>query len=206
MMAKVQQCVERVPDLLSSGAAGDWDEMERVAADLDRLEGQADDIKREIRGHLTTSLFSSVERTELLCLLHDLDSIADACQDAGKVMCMRPTPLPAALVPGFERLGKLLVGAGAKMTAVTVRLSGSGGEAVEKLDVQSIISELEEVGRAEYECDEEQHQLQRDMFNMEDRLQPMDIFFIMNIIKELGEVADKMENASDSLVRVLGSR
>lgn len=206
MMVKVQQCVEGVPDLLDAECRGDWGAMEAAAAELDRLEKQADDIKGEIRGRLTTSLFSSVERGEILGLLHSLDSIADACQDAGKLMCMRRTAVPAELAKGFKRLGARAVEGAAGLAGVTSRLAGASGDAAEKISVEDVIRDLEAVGRLEFECDEEQHRLQRELFAMEDRLSTMDIFFLMNIIKELGRIADELENSADGLARVLGSR
>ena len=203
MMLKVQECVERVPGLLAAHAAGDWPEMETSAGHIDRLEGQADDIKAEIRGHLSTSLFSSVERGEILDLVHCLDGIADACQDAGKLMSMRHTRLPSELASGYSELGARLVKAAQSMTAITVKLSGEAGA---KPDVTELMAELAAVGRLEFECDEIQHSLCRQLFTMEDRLGPMDIFFMMNIINQLGRIADETENAADGLSRVLGSR
>lgn len=206
MMAKVRQCVERMPQLLQHHAGADWEALEAEAAELDRLEGQADDIKREIRGHLSTSLFSSVERGETLTLLHSLDSIADACQDTGKLMCMRRTVQPPGLAPGFAKLGGLLLQAAASMMEVTSKLAGAHDGRITKLSVEDLIAELEAVGRLEFDSDEEQHRIQRELFAMEDRLAVMDIFFLMNIIRKLGQIADEMENASDHLATVLGSR
>ncbi len=206
MMAKVQQCVERMPFLLKHHASTDWEALSEASAELDRLESQADDIKREIRRHLSTSLFSSVERGETLTLLHSLDSIADACQDTGKLMCMRKTVQPELLAPGFAKLGELLVQAAAKMVEVTSKLSGTSDGKTTKLSVEDLITELEAVGRLEFESDEEQHRIQRELFSMEDELSTMDIFFLMNIIRKLGQIADEMENASDNLATVLGSR
>jgi len=41
---------------------------------------------------------------------------------------------------------------------------------------------------------------------MENRLSTMDIIFLMNIIRDVGRVGDEMENAAESLARILGSR
>jgi predicted phosphate transport protein (TIGR00153 family) len=206
MMVKVLQCVEKLPDLIAHQLSGDADALLDSCGDLDRLESQADDIKGEIRAHLSTSLFSSVERAETLELTHRLDNVADACQDTGKVMCMRRTEVPKSLGPGLARLGELLTAAARKMISVTSRLSGAGEEKVTRDALQGLVEELGEVSRVEHDCDVEQHKLQQELFALEERLSPMDIFFLMNIIKELGEVADEMENASDSLARALGSR
>ncbi|MHC4915449.1 MAG: TIGR00153 family protein [Planctomycetota bacterium] len=206
MMVKVQQCVEKLPDLIANQLSGDADALQGSCDELDRLESQADDIKREIRAHLSTSLFTSVERAEILELTHRLDNVADACQDTGKVMCMRRTEIPEAMVGGFPRLGELLTAAAERMSAVTARLSGTGEEKVTRDTLQGLVEELGEISRVEHDCDTEQHKLQHDLFSMEDRLAPMDIFFLMNIIRELGEVADELENAADSLARALGSR
>jgi hypothetical protein len=207
MMLKVRQCLEQVPGLLAAHAAGDWSAMEAAAGRIDGLEGQADDIKREIRRHLSTSLFSSVERTEILALVHSLDEIADAAQDAGKLMGMRRTALPPEVAPLVAELGAKVVLAAAALTGVTGRLAGAGpGAAESRVDVHELLSGLEHVGRLEFECDEQQHEILKRILAMEGRLSTMDIFFLMNIIKELGEIADELENAADGLAQVLGSR
>ena len=84
--------------------------------------------------------------------------------------------------------------------------SGPQEGKVTRLSVQELITELEAVGRLEFESDEEQHRIQRELFTMEDRISTMDIFFLMNIIRKLGQIADEMENAADNLATVLGSR
>ena len=206
MMLKVQQCVERMPEFIARHAAGDWDALARSAAEIDRLESQADDIKREIRGHLTTSLFSSVERSETLELVHNMDDIADACHDVARLVGLRRTALPAELGPGCGRMGAALARAAAKMADVTAKLSGAAGAKSAAVPVREVLAELEEVARLEFECDEEQHRLQQALFAMENRLSTMDIIFLMNIIRDVGRVGDEMENAAESLARILGSR
>jgi len=205
MMLKVEQCVAQVPALVAAFSAGDWAGLETVARGIDALEGQADDIKHEIRKHLSTSLFSSVERSEILDLVHSLDEIADAAQDAGKLMGMRRTRVPGELAPLFTELGAKVVSAAAALTSVTGRLAGAE-TAGSGLDVHELITALEGVGRIEFECDESQHEMLKRLLAMESRLSAMDIFFLMNIIKELGEIADELENAADGLAQVLGSR
>ena len=207
MMLKVEQCIQQVPDLIAALTAGDWAGLETVFKRIDTLEDQADDIKREIRRHLSTSLFSSVERSEILSLVHSLDEIADAAQDAGKLMGMRHTRVPAELAPLFTALGAKLTAGAAALASVTARLSGNGNSgAGTSIDIHELISGLEGVSRIEFECDQKQHELLKRLLGMEDRLSTMDIFFLMNIIRELGEVADQMENASEGLAQVLGSR
>ncbi|HOX06711.1 MAG TPA: DUF47 family protein [Planctomycetota bacterium] len=206
MMLKVEQCVGQVPAMVAAFVAGDRVALEAVTRQIDTLEGQADDIKREIRKHLSTSLFSSVERTEILDLVHSLDEIADAAQDAGKLMGMRCTPVPVELAPSFGQLAARVTRGAAELTAVTARLSGNGGPGGGSVDIHELIAALEGVARIEFECDEQQHDMLKRLLAMEDRLGPMDIFFLMNIIKELGEIADELENAADGLARVLGSR
>lgn len=207
MMLKVRQCVEEAPGLLAAFAAGDWRALSAAAKRIDALEGQADDIKREIRAHLSTSLFSSVERSEILGLVHSLDEIADAAQDAGKLLVMRRTALPPELAAGVKDLGAREVQAAARLAGVTGRLAGAetaaGGGGV---DVRELLAELEAVARLEFECDEIQQELLKKLLAQESRLGALDIFFLMNIIRELGKIADETENSADGLAQVLGSR
>lgn len=209
MMLKIQQCLEAIPALLAAEVAGDWDALQAAGRQIDAIEGQADDIKREIRRHLSASLFSSVQRAETLSLVHSLDEIADAAQDAAKLMVMRRTPLPRELAAGLAGLGEKLVGAGRDLTGITARLAGAtpAGAPAGHQDIQGLLAELEAVGRIEAECDALQQGLLAALFAREGNGPgAVDIFFLMNIIKELGRIADETENAADCLAAALGSR
>jgi uncharacterized protein len=206
MMAKVCQCVECMPGVVVAQCSGNLEVLEAASGEINKLEKEADEIKTEIRKRLSRSLFSSIERNEMLVLLHFLDGIADACQDVGRLMCMRKTTVPEALHGGLTQLAEKIVQGAQQLTRVTSSLAGTGPDEGLSPNAADLISELEGVGRLEFECDEQEQALQKDLLSREEELSAVDIMFLMNIIRELGGVADELENSADALVRVLGSR
>jgi hypothetical protein len=203
MMAKVQQCLEQMPVMLRAQTDRDWAGLAQAKAQIDRLEAQADDIKREIRRHLSTSLFSSVQRSELIALTHSMDEVADFVQEAAGLICLRNTVVPTELAAAYADLGQLVVAAGAALATVTARLAGR--DSAESSEPHAFTAELDRVGRVEADCRTRQDAILRDLMAMEGRLAAMDIIFLMDIIREVGRIADQLENVTGGLVMLLGS-
>ena len=93
-MKIVEECADEVPPLFE--ALRDRDHA-AVIARKDRifeLEGQADDVKNELRLHLPRSLFMPVDRRDLLDLLNAQDSIADTIQDIAGLLVLRGMSVP----------------------------------------------------------------------------------------------------------------
>ena len=80
-IAKAQQCAEQLIPFFQASFDNDWALAEKYQLQITDLEHQADDIKREIRQSLPSSLFLQVPRTDLLNLLRMQDKIANRAKD-----------------------------------------------------------------------------------------------------------------------------
>ena len=76
-IASVIACVEQLIPYFEAVFKGDWDKATKIQRKLATLEGEADNIKNELRMNLPTSLFMPVDRRDILELLDMQDLIAD---------------------------------------------------------------------------------------------------------------------------------
>ncbi len=103
----VLETVETLERALELWHEGKYQEMEKVAVEVDNLEDIADRIKEEIRDSLTTKLFMPVNRNDILEYLHMQDKIADAAEDTAKwLLIKRPKEIPEEIKGIILKMGK----------------------------------------------------------------------------------------------------
>jgi len=64
------RCAKQLREFFDAAVKGDWDTATSVRSEIEKLEHEADSLKKEIRLHLPKSLFMPVPRQDLLELLH----------------------------------------------------------------------------------------------------------------------------------------
>ena len=85
----VLSTVETLERALQYWYEGNYEEMEKVAIEVDRLEDVADRIKEEIRDSLSSKLMMAVAREDVLIYLHMQDKVADAAEDTAKWLLIK---------------------------------------------------------------------------------------------------------------------
>ena len=196
-------CTRAVCELVDAHADGDWDRVAEVAARLHRLESEADEIKEEIRNALSDSLFSSVERGEVLFLVKHIDRLGDLSEETAKSLELRRTELPGELADGYRALGH-------KVCECTEVLSQATGELVKmesdpagrgrRGEVDKLLRQVHEI---EHESDEMQQELLKQLFGLETGLDPVSVMMLMHIFEGLAGIADQAENNADVISRMV---
>ena len=200
---KVLDCTKAVWRLVDAHAAGDWDRVAAVAAELYRLESEADDIKEEIRRSLSDSLFSSVERGEVLFLVKHVDRVADLSEEAAKFLELRRTEVPAELTEGYRALGRKVCECAEVLSQVTGELVKMESDPAGRRRKDEVDLLLRRVHGLEHETDVMQHELLKRLFTLEDRLEPMSVVMLLRIIERLAFIADQAENDADVIARMV---
>ncbi|MBN1809389.1 MAG: DUF47 family protein [Planctomycetes bacterium] len=205
-MVKVRETVDELPGLFQAIFDAKRRHLQAVADTINRLEGQTDDIKDEIRGNLSRSFFSSVERSEILLLVKLLDAIADRCQDLAKFAATRPTVIPEYLQARMKSLMDAVVKSVhslADAIAVIRELEEHQHVRQESARIEEL---LRQVALDEYNADQCQQDAIEDLFAHEDDIDAVSVFFILRLIEASGRVADDAENASDGFRRLFCTR
>src|SRR5690349_18226519 len=68
-MKKVALCIERLADIFNALSKMDLEKIDKLVADLSRMEHEADLTKNDIRNHLPKSLFLPIDRAHFLEIL-----------------------------------------------------------------------------------------------------------------------------------------
>jgi len=197
------RCAKQLNEFFPAAIAGDWDKASAVRDEIERLEHDADDLKKEIRLHLPKSLFMPVPREDLLELLLVQDKIANRTKDVSGLVLGRKMRIPEAIAKAFLVFVERNVDA-AKQARKSVReldeLFTAGFRGAEVDLVESMIQELD---RIETDTDAKQAELRAALFKIESTLNPVDAVFMYKVIELTGEIADMAERVGRRLELLL---
>ncbi|MDH3532667.1 MAG: TIGR00153 family protein [Gammaproteobacteria bacterium] len=197
------RCAKQLRGFFAASIGGDWDTAITVRNEIERLEHEADDLKKEIRLHLPKSLFMPVPREDLLELLVVQDKIANRTKDVSGIVLGRKMQIPAAIAEQFLDFVDRNVDA-AKQARKSVReldeLFTSGFRGAEVDLVSALIEELDQI---ETDTDDKQALLRAALFDIEASLNPVDAVFMYQVIELTGEIADMAERVGRRLELLL---
>jgi predicted phosphate transport protein (TIGR00153 family) len=196
-------CAKQLKGFFAAVVAGDWETAAQVREEIERLEGEADDLKKAIRLRLPKSLFMPVPREDLLELLLVQDKIANRTRDVSGIVLGRKMMIPAEVADQFIEFVERNVDA-AKQARKSVReldeLFTTGFRGAEVDLVSAMIEELDQI---ETDTDDKQADLRAAVFAIEEKLNPVDAVFLYKVIELTGEVADMAERVGRRLELLL---
>ncbi|HEY9052622.1 MAG TPA: TIGR00153 family protein [Gammaproteobacteria bacterium] len=202
-MEKVFSCVSELVPLFNAVIAEDWDQVAKVQKQISKLEGDADDLKKEIRMQLPKGMFMPVSRRDLLEVLTMQDKIANAAKDIAGIILGRHMTIPKLIADDYVKFVQRCVDACDQANRTINELdelveTGFRGHEV-KL-VQSMIQELDQI---EGDTDKLQVTIRHALFKIEKELPPVDVIFLYNIIDLTGDVADRAQRVGSRLQLLL---
>lgn len=197
------RCAKKLRPLFEAVIANDWEKTLEIRAEIEALEHEADNVKKEIRLHMPKSLFMPVPREDLLELLLVQDKIANRAKDVSGVMIGRRMQIPDVLAEKFVEFVDRNIDA-AKQARKSVReldeLFTAGFRGAEVALVADMIEKLD---RIETHTDEQQTVLRTALFEIEKTLDPIDAMFLYEVISLTGEIADMAERVGRRLELLL---
>jgi len=197
------RCAKQLHGFFAAAIKGNWEKALAVRNKIEKLEHEADDLKKKIRLGLPKSLFMPVPRQDLLELLLVQDKIANRTKDVSGIVVGRRMQIPAEIAVQFLEFVDRNVDA-AKQARKSVReldeLFTTGFRGAEVDLVEAMIEELD---RIETDTDDKQAALRSALFAIEDTLNPVDAVFIYQVIELTGEIADMAERVGRRLELLL---
>jgi len=197
------KCTRQLVPFFEAVIADDWDTALSIRGDIERLEHEADDVKKEIRLHLPKSLFMPVPREDLLELLLVQDKMANRTKDVSGIVVGRRMSIPPQIADDFLTLVNRSVDA-SKQARKSVReldeLFTSGFRGAEVTLVSELIEELDQI---ETDTDDREAKLRSSLFAIEGELEPVNVMFLYTVIGLIGEIADMAERVGRRLELLL---
>jgi len=192
-MSLCVQAAERVGDLIEAATVSNFEEVERLQREVSGLEGQADELKGEIRSNLPRGFLLPVARADLLDLLTRQDKIANRAEDIAGLILGRRMTFPEEMQQSIVDYVGVSVQACEQAMAVVnemdelIETSFSGREA------ERVIQMISDVESRERESDKAQIELRELLFPLEQGLGAVDVMFLYRIIDLIGDLADIAE-------------
>lgn len=197
------RCAKKLRPFFDAVIARDYERMAEVRAQIETLEHEADDLKKQIRLNMPKSLFMSVPREDLLELLLVQDKIANRTRDVSGVIMGRKMEIPEQIAEAFVEFVDSNVDA-VKQARKSVReldeLFTAGFKGAEVELVNELIEELDAL---ETHTDNQQTRIRSALFEIEKTLNPIDAIFLYEVIQLTGEIADMAERVGRRLELLL---
>lgn len=197
------RCAKQLSPFFAAAISGDWEKALVARDSIEKLEHEADDLKKKIRLQLPKSLFMPVPREDLLELLLVQDKIANRTKDVSGLVVGRNLQIPGQIAEQFLEFVDRNVDA-AKQARKSVReldeLFTAGFRGAEVALVEGLIEELDLI---ETDTDEKQAALRSALFEIEKELDPIDAMFMYKVIELTGEIADMAERVGRRLELLL---
>jgi predicted phosphate transport protein (TIGR00153 family) len=198
-MRKVMDCVSLIPDLYRALEEEDETNFERLVEEIKEAEHEADKIKNEIRGDLPKTVFTPVDRDDLLEVLSLQDSVSDYAEDVAVLLSMKKLPFPATMRNEFWKfLEQVMVTVSqyAKINEELDELMEASFGGAEAGKVEEMINNL---GHEEHKTDRLQHELVRKLLSMEDELGTLNVIMWMKVLEATGNLANRAEKVGNRL-------
>ena len=199
----VYRCAKKLRPFVNAVIKRDLKRMSEVRSQIEALEHEADNLKKDIRLNMPKSLFMPVPREDLLELLLVQDKIANKTKDVSGVIMGRKMKIPKAISTQFLEFVDSNIDA-AKQARKSVReldeLFTAGFKGAEVALVAELIEELDEI---ETHTDEQQTRIRSALFEIEKTLDPIDAMFLYEVIEITGEIADMAERVGRRLELLL---
>ena len=196
-------CTDELGVFIAALNENDWQGAIKSRERIVELEHEADDLKREIRGHLPKSLFLPVARADLLDLIRLVDRMPNTAKDISGLMIGRKMQIPDGIRTSFT-----------DFVAKAVSTARHASESVERLDdlfraafrgeiaktLEVLVQRLDEL---EHETDEAEIAVRTGLFAIEGDIAPIDVVFLYEVVKEIGELADRAQQVGHRLLMLV---
>lgn len=204
-MEKIHTCAAALVPFFEQVFNGNWQQAERHCSLIFKMEEEADDLKRDIRLHLPSSLFLAISRLDVLGLLTQQDKIANKAKHIAGIVFDRKMQFPTKIKTEFASFVQRSVDAAAlAMKAINEldELVETGFRGHEVAVVEEMVLELDQVER---DTDKMQLQIRQQIFSLEKSLDPVDVIFLYKVIDWTAELADRAQFIGQRLESLLAS-
>ncbi|NUQ80202.1 MAG: TIGR00153 family protein [Bacteroidetes bacterium] len=195
-MAEVDKCTGLIRPMFEALAEGKHDEVKNIAKQIMFFEHQADEIKDQIRNTIHDSIFLPVEKKDLLRQLSAQDDIADAAEDVAVLLTLRKSTVPAFMKEDIFRFIDKCLEATQLASKIVQELDEMVESSFSGLEAKRVLELCDRTGEIEFEADKLKYKIGQKMFEHENEMAPVELFFWYELFKNISVLADKSEMMS----------
>ena len=192
--------VKTLENALQYWYEGNFEEMEKLALEVDRLEDVADRIKEEIRDSLSSKLMMAVAREDVLTYLHMQDKVADAAEDTAKwLLVKRPDGVPKEVKEIVLQMGVESIKAAKLVHEAIVQMDRVIESGFAEGEIEREYEIIRAIESVESKIDGLDTELMRKVFEMADEMSWGDGIYMLNIARTLSNISDKAKDAAERI-------
>ncbi len=173
------------------------EDFEQFRKDIDKLESEADAIKRRIRGHLPKGTLLVVDKFEVFRYLREQDKVLDAVEEGLDWLSFRAAAgIPEVLEKDFMILVEAVINPIEQLHQMVAeaRKYFSSFSEHQRVVVKDMIHTLRQY---EHEADKLEDAVKEKIFNSID--DAVAVFHLIRLTEIIGSIADHAENAGDMM-------
>lgn len=199
-LSMVAKTVQQLEQLFEYAKTGDWGRVNNVADKVAELETLADGLHREAVLAISQGAFFSGTRDDFLQLMELNDNVADAAQNASRILADSPIDKQSFLILYEKDTGTVLDLFTKLESAVSLL-----GEAISSLETDSEIAVSKSllVERAEEDADGIKNELIKRIFAHKSNLEVLTLLQLRDFVLKLDEIGDAAEDASDLVISLV---
>ncbi|RLF48320.1 MAG: TIGR00153 family protein [Thermoplasmata archaeon] len=198
-MNKVKECIELLKEGFFRYVEGDFKEFHEVARKVSDLEHEADLIKGNIRAHLPRSILMPVDKRYFLWLLREQDAILDHAENLAQLLDLRHTEIPDELREDFKKHMEKVAETIKEMEKAVGNLKDLTETGFGSREREETKGYIHQVHKREWEADQLRYNITKKIYEIEDKLSPMDEYHLLKIVDWVDDMADHAENVADWL-------
>ncbi|MBP1911366.1 TIGR00153 family protein [Thermococcus stetteri] len=194
------QTVETLEKALQAWREGNYEEMRKLAVEVDRLEDVADRIKEEIRDSLSSKLMMAVAREDVLIYLHMQDKVADAAEDTAKWLLVKePGEIPEEIKDVILKMGTESIKAAKLVYEAIVQMDRVIESGFAEKEIEREYEIIREIEGVESKIDGLDTELMKLVFQNANKLDWSEGFYILNVARTLSNISDKAKDAAERI-------
>lgn len=188
--------------IIASFSERDMVKAEALGRKLSEIETDADKNRRKFTNALHGGAFLPAFRGDLARLAERLDDVADAAEEAMRVILLREKLFTALAKAEKKRRSAKVIREGLiKMVGLATKTTEALKGSVEMMisDIDAANEKANEVEELEHESDIIEQGLINDLYEHEKLLDPISVMQLKEIISRIGDISDRAEDASDMI-------
>jgi predicted phosphate transport protein (TIGR00153 family) len=152
---------------------------------------------------MPNSLFMPVSRCDLLGILAQQDNIANTAKDVCGIVLGREMNIPASLQSDFVGYVKSAIETCEKARKAIDELDELLETGFTGQEVKFVKKLIRELDTQEQKVDKKERKLRHRLFKIEEKIPPVHVMFLYNVIDNIGEIADIAERVGNQLELLL---